>query len=330
VAGRALAFDDEALRKLLGEFVPVAGDDWYQRRRQDEEGAFFRKVADQGPRKGAGGSTRQGIYCLTASGELLAYKNASDPAVMRATLAQALRRWNALPADARRPGAVKVPGAGKADACYVRTPPEGGLVLRSFTRILDRGKGGFVCGRCESTGGDRAARDHVWLTRDEARALVPADARKGQRVEFPAAVAQRLLRFHLLDNTRGEPDSWRAEDVRRHELSWAVTSVTDAAVEMQLTGSALLATDAEPAKAKRGFDPALLGRLTYDRTTKAVTRLDLLAVGDHWGQSTYTSGARPGRQPLGIAFELTAATEPADRVPPQAAREVGRYLAPPR
>ena len=48
------------------DFVAVSADDWYERRRQDAVGAFFRKVADQGPRKGAGGGTRQGIYCLTA------------------------------------------------------------------------------------------------------------------------------------------------------------------------------------------------------------------------------------------------------------------------
>ena len=66
------------------DYVPVAGDDWYQRRREDAEGRFFRQVADQGPRRGAGGSTRQGIYCLTADGQLLAYKNAGqDASVMR-------------------------------------------------------------------------------------------------------------------------------------------------------------------------------------------------------------------------------------------------------
>src|SRR5688572_18003128 len=120
------------------EFVPVAGDDWYQRRRQDAEGLFFRRVADQGPRKGAGGGTRQGIYCLTASGKLLAYKNAHDPQVMRETLELGLRRWKVLPAEQRKPGAVEIPPPGKVDTRYTRVPPDGGLILRSYTRILDR------------------------------------------------------------------------------------------------------------------------------------------------------------------------------------------------
>src|SRR5262249_35284729 len=97
-------------------------------------------------------------------------------------------------------------------------------------------------------------------------------------------------------------------------------------VTMELTGSALLATDAEVEKATRGYDAALRGVLRYDRAKKAITRLDLLALGDHWGRSTYTPGNRAGRKPLGIAFELGAGTARADRIPPQAAREVGAYF----
>src|SRR5438046_10764948 len=100
------------------DYVPVAGDDWYERRREDAEGEFFRGVADQGPRKGAGGSTRQGIYVFTAGGKLLAYRNHHDPAVMRGVLEQALRDWRKLPE--RKAGAVAVAAAGQVDAAYAR------------------------------------------------------------------------------------------------------------------------------------------------------------------------------------------------------------------
>src|SRR5438093_5498858 len=90
-------------------YIAVAGDDWYQRRRQDAEGEFFRKVADQGPRKGEGGSTRQGIYIFTPGGKLLAYRNHQDPDVMRSVLQQGLKAWNKLPENERKPGALKVP-----------------------------------------------------------------------------------------------------------------------------------------------------------------------------------------------------------------------------
>ena len=80
------------------------------------------------------------------------------------------------------------------------------------------------------------------------------------------------------------------------------------------------------AKADRGYEASLLGYVRYDATRKTIDRFDLVAVGDHWGEGAHTRGARPGRKPLGIAFELTRGDSPADRIAPQAAREIGDYL----
>src|SRR5262245_10535535 len=287
------------------DFVPVTGDDWYQRRRQDDEGEFFRKVADQGPRKGEGGSTRQGIYCFTADGHLLAYKNAGQaPDVMRDVLRAALRAWAKLPPARRRPGGVEVPDPQKQDDNFARTPPPGGLILRVYARILDRnGQGDYVPGSCDVAGADRAARDHLWLTEAEWKSLVPADAKKGDTFPLPEAVALRIALFHLLDNTRGEPPIWRRDDLRSHKLKLTVEEVNAAGVRLRLDGAVLLATAAEAAEAKRGFDARLLGTIHYDAEKKVVDRFDLVAVGDHWGEGQYTRRARPGRKPFGVAFE---------------------------
>jgi hypothetical protein len=309
------------------DFVPVSGDDWYQRRRDDAEGRFFRGVADQGPRKGEGGSTRQGVYVCTADGQLLVYKNAQDPAVMRDVLRQGLDAWNNLPAGRRQPGAVRVGDPGEVDARYTRTPPPGTLVVTVSTRILDHaGKGELCRGTCGTVGGDHAALDHLWLTAEECRALVPDQPHKGGKVPLPPAVAERLLRFHLVDNTRGEPTMWRRQDIRSQDLTLTVEQADEDGVGLRLEGSALLATDADPARAKRGFDVRLLGRLHAGAGTKALDRFDVVAAGEHWGEGKFTPGARPGRTPLGVAFELAKGTSPVDRVPPQGAREIGEYL----
>jgi hypothetical protein len=247
--------------------------------------------------------------------------------VLLDTLRLGLKRWKALPEAERKPGAVKVPGLAKVDARYTRSLPKGGLVLNAYTRILDPdGKKGFVQGSCAFPGRDRAARDHVWLTRAEWQGLVPASPKVGQSFPMPPRIAERLLRFHCLDNTRGEPTYWRREDVRKSALTWTVEAVTPGEVRLKLTGSALLATAPEAAKAARGFDLSLLGYLTYDRARKAIARFDVVVVGDHWGQGVHTRQARPGRKPLGIALELSPGTSPGDLVPPQAARESGGYL----
>ena len=67
---------------LKTRFVPVAIDQAYQRRQQDTEGEFYRKIASQGPR-GNFNDTTQGFYIATASGALLLYNNNRNPAKIR-------------------------------------------------------------------------------------------------------------------------------------------------------------------------------------------------------------------------------------------------------
>ena len=74
-------------------------------------------------------------------------------------------------------------------------------------------------------------------------------------------VAERVLRFHLVDNTRGEPTHWRRGDVRAQSLALTVTAATPDGVELRLDGSAVLATSADVEKADRGYEVRLAGRL---------------------------------------------------------------------
>lgn len=310
------------------DYIAVAGDDWYQRRRKDAEGEFFRRVADQGPRKGEDGSTRQGIYLFTASGKLLGYKNAGqDTGVMRDVLKEGLNAWKKLPVGERTPGAIKVENIIKLDPHYNRRPPAEGVILTAYTRILERDRQGeYTAGTCEFQGGEHAARDHVWLSWGEWKSLVPADLRKGDKFPLPEAIADRLARFHLMDNTRGEPPFWKKEEVRASELTLTVEEANAGKVRLRLEGSVLLASAADVAKAERGFDVRVLGYVSYDGFKKALDRFDVVAVGDHWGEGTYTPGARPGRKPLGVVFELVKGDAALDQVPPQGAKELEEYF----
>jgi len=335
VAGRASAFSDPEIIRLASEsFVPVTGDDWYQRRRQDAVGEFFRGVARQGPRGGTDQGTNQGIYFFTASGKLLAYKNAGQNAdVMRDVFHEALAKWNRLPADERKAGAALVPdiAASDLDPRYTRGLPEAGLVVNVFTRALERDKEG----RLETCSGDtsggfhgfQTAYDHLWLTKAEWQSLLPPEPHVGDTVPLPDEISARIARFHLTDNTRGEPNMWQPHEVLRREFTLTVSEVTEERVRLKLEGSVLLATGPDPEKAKRGYDAALLGTIELDRAGGRVRRFDLAALGDTWGSGTYTRGARPGRNPLAVVFELAEGDRPADKVPPQAMREPSRYFS---
>jgi hypothetical protein len=313
------------------EYIPVAADDWYQRRRNDAEGKFFVSMANQGPRKGEGGDTRQGIYCLTADGKLLAYKNVGqNPQAMRDLLREGLSKWRKLPDSDRLPGAFHVPDHGPMDHSFFRSPPAGGLILNVYARALDRKQDeriwAFTDAVCKVGSGDEASRDHLWLTDAEWRSLLPANPRQGDKFPMPIGIAERVLRFHLVDNTRGEPPMWRREHIRRSELIWHIEDVRAETVRLRLEGSVLVATSKDLAQAERGYEATLLGYLTYNPISRDIRRFDLVSVGDHWGAGPYTRRARPGRTPLGIAFEMAGGESPADRVAPQGAREIRDYF----
>jgi hypothetical protein len=335
VAGRVLAFSDpEVIRLARTYFVPVAGDDWYQRRRQDAEGEFFRKVSDQAGRGSHdlnGGSTRQGIYCLTAAGKLLSFKNAGQlPAVTRNSLREALQNWKKLPEADRQPGAVQIPDA-DIDPRFTQVPPPGGLILNVYTRLLDHDENGGLCAHKHKTNGAlrEAQRDHVWLTESEWKALIPAQAVPGDKVSVPDTVRERLFRFHLVDSTAGEPFAWSREQIRAGSLTAVVEESSQARLKVRVEGTALLAEQMQSVKTGRGLEVQLLGYLTYDVRNKSVERFNLVAYGECWGKQAICDARDPqGRRLLGVAFELARGDTAADRVPPQAARWLAGYLQP--
>lgn len=326
MVGRALAFaDPDIIRMCSEDFVPVAGDDWYQRRRQDTEGQFFRTLADTAGKRGVGGGTRQGMYMFAADGTYLAYRNGgADPRGMAETMRQALADFKRLPPAKRTAGGIVVAPPAKVDEEFARTPPANGLIVNVYGRVLDFKDGEYRRGTQDQAGGEKAARDHLWLTADEVKQIAPAKTTPGFRYPLPEKVAERICRFHLLDNTRGEPVLWGRGDIRAKRFTLKVVSSAPEGVTLRLEGEAVMASDADVAKAERGFDVRLLGELRYVPTKGTFDKFDVLAVGSHWGETPHAGKARPGKSLLGVSFEI-APDRPSDKVPPQGVRNRDAY-----
>jgi hypothetical protein len=315
VAGRALVFSNpEVVQLLKTAFVPYAGDQWYLHRQQDPAGEFFWKVARHGHMKERPeDETRQGVYAAGPDGTFLGSINSWSAERTLTMLRTALDRW-----QKSSKSAAPETAAVSADARFLRQPPPGGLVLDVFTRIPLEPEAGEEWSTNQATG-----RDHMWLTPEEWRSLLPTQWRNGTRTALPRAVAQRLLRFHLVDNVRGEPPMWETEEVREADL-WL--RVEDAAAgRLSLQGTARLESPAGRGGTARGYDARVQGALTIDRKAGRITRCDLLAWGEAWGEGRYTGGAPKGRFPLVVAVSL-AGNRPADQIPPQGSRTVNDYF----
>jgi hypothetical protein len=282
------------------------------------EGEFIR--ANRHP---SGGNC---FVLTTPDGKKLAGGNGGGGAA--SALKEGLAKWKLL-SDAERkalpPGKEVVPP--EAARCK---PPEGGLILKSYIRNLkadERGVGDL--GRITRDDlKDRTAFPDwnpiytepahytLWLTEAEWKALVPAQPKVGDVVAIPEGIQKRLIRYHLVNGTFGLPGAWRLEDIRTSKLTLTVEK-TEPTLQMKWQGEVLLATDADIAKAQRGYEAELLGQLEFDPLKKAFTRFDIAALGLYWG-GDYEGGRfkRPGRTPLGIAFELAPGKSAADLIPP--------------
>ena len=299
MADRLLVFSNPEVQKLLKEkFIPVAGNDWYQRRRQDAEGEFFRNMASQGPRKGQGGSTRQGHYVFTASGKLLGFNNNRGPERRLAMIREALKKWHALPAAEKK---TKVPERGKVDSKFARELPKGGRIIKVYVRALEK-KNGQLMAMTGDKVGHLAAVDHLWLKPSEEKDLYQLVKAGGGAI--PAWLSARLLRFHLVDSTRGEPPLWSVKELKTQKISINGNGRAE--------GRFRMLTD----DGKRGYVGNIQGQLTFSADGK-LRGFEMVALGLHKGEGRYTKGARPGQTPLGVYFKLSDGKNPADRIPPQ-------------
>lgn len=194
-----------------------------------------------------------------------------------------------------QPSNVAAIESGTPDPRYNPQAPEGGLIVRVQAKVL----GGYEAtdDKWRRMFQSSVSRDNLWVTKSETDSLVQGI--------FPKSLQQRIARFHLVDNTRGEPPMWKPQSIRELDLKIA---------DGKITGSAHLQTSSKD----RGYVAQLLG--VIDVSGEQVTRFDLIAQGDFWGEGRYTKNAPKGVFPLAISFTLADGSDIADSIPPQGSR----------
>lgn len=285
---RESTFADPAVVDFLKtKTIPVAIDQWNQRRQKDSEGEFYRKIASQGPRHDFENGTTQGLYLAAPDGTFLAYTNNRDPEKVLQTLTTALAKYK--PTETKRLVVEKI------DKRYHLTPPEGGLVVRVCAKVM----GGYdePESHYQQIFQTALSRDNLWITKDEQASLIAG--------EFPQRLATRIAQFHLVDNTRGEGPMWKRAEVLSSRFNISGDTIIGSAEMKSLAGD-------------RTYSACLRGKIVIK--DGKVTQLNMVADGMFSGEGQYTGGAPRAQFPLAVSFTLADGTDLADSVPPQAAR----------
>jgi hypothetical protein len=292
VAFRATAFNDANVVKLLrSNFVCVGIAHNGAGRRKDAEGDFARKII------GSGG-TLQGLHVIDTTGKLVDYVYDFRPESVLAMLQRALKKFEPVEAPAI--------DFSKKDARFVL--PEGGVVVAVTSKVLAgyepiKAAKDTIGYDMEKAWKTSLGREHLWIRKDEVQALA--------KDELPETLRNRIVRYHLVDNTRGTPTGWTEADIKKLELTLR---------RGRLEGYAHLETP----RGERGYQAALLGFVQTENGK--VTRFDLVAHGQHWGEGTYTPRAPKGKFPLAVAFTLADTRDPLTKLVPDAVRCYADYL----
>jgi hypothetical protein len=318
------------IQRLRDEVIPVALDCAYLRHSDDEAGRLFRKLSDEAllnPPNPDGNRSRQGHYVASAGGTLLAAHNRRGARAVHELLDRGLERFR----QAERADVTPALGEARRDPRFDRRLPAGGLALNAYTRILgwdESAQEGPKAPRPEFVrwNRERSGFDHLWVWPEELAGLVPPRAGVGHRWNGPKTLARRIARFHLVDNVRGEPPHYRADEVRDAILTCTLTREEGERATVALSGYFLLDASGD-AKYPRGFRGGLRGEAVWNRAEKRWERVDLYAEGDTFGQGRWNPGAPLGAFRLGVAFEVVPDGF-AEDVPPQGCGDLGRYRSP--
>lgn len=311
MADRVSVYSDPRVIAATDDFVCAADEVWRLQRGSEPDCVFFQEMVTGGDRITDRG-TRQGSWVIAPSGMVLARVNTRDVDKQLEMMERGLAAWAALRDDQRR-----LPDDTGFDTMhrYEDFRPDDGLVLERIARDVDEDG-------LDGTRGRRWNRDHAWASRDELSAWMRhGELAVGDVLDW-APLAERLARFHVVDNAGGQTIPYAREDVERAELVARVVARDGARVTFELTGATRCDSDGtwhmpfsewKPLREfPHGIASTLVGRATWDADAERFDDFELVAVARRWGRTENNARGRGPDVGL-VAFHF----QPGDsRVPP--------------
>jgi len=177
-----------------------------------------------------------------------------------------------------------------------------------------------------------ASPDHLWLTEASWKSLLPTGRKEGDRYPVPKPITERILYQLGPTSLYGEGGVWSKERIRSAELHLVVEEASASRVRLRLEGAASLRLGWQDTQGRRdkygpgrdfiSYEPRFMGSLEVDPRRQVITRFSMVALGDVEGRlptANFDQSSdfdRPGRNPVGFAFELVRGDVGIDRIAP--------------
>ena len=298
------------MQRLQTEFIPFAG------RRLDLErpplGEWWSALVRSVNPRWQPGVTSQGSYVVGADGTGYAFDNYNrDPRRFLVLLDRGLAGFRQRP-----PRPVTITAA-EARACAVPPLPAGVSVVRVFTRVRPLPAG-------EPPEYNFVGREQMWIFPEEVRELLAASERGDGPFPLPRTLAARIVLFHVVDNTRGQPYPWRPQEVRRATFTARVTRRPEGRRAFSFTGD-YAKQGSTPFFTDRGHEGRMEGEFELDPKTAKIVRFRAYGEGQAWAKAPY---ARPGNPPPGrypLVIAIIDANDALSTACPPEPSETGEY-----
>ena len=262
-------------------------------------------MANEGHYRKKGG-TRQGIYVCSPNGTLLSSINSLNPNAALESIKEGLEKWKILSkSDRYLPDGFSPRVSHRWENSY----PKNGLVLKGTKADLLSDPPRF------SDRGDRWNMDHIWFSEGEVSLWLPEKYKIGEIYECPQILKDRLFRFHIVNNVRGQTLPFASQEIRGSDLRMKVTEINNKKMEIKITGKSnavakgpwLLGENIWTPKYELNHEisSTILGVATYDLIEKKFLVFELVAI-CNWRGKTENNGRKfgPDSGYIGIVYNI--------------------------
>ncbi|HEY9790416.1 MAG TPA: hypothetical protein V6D22_08455 [Candidatus Obscuribacterales bacterium] len=255
-------------------------------------------TAQLGRLPGGGGDTAQGFYIIGADGTYYGWDNSHYLPNVIKFIDKGLSDFHKRP-----PAHIEIADSQLSER-FSASPDATTSVVRVFNRISPLPDG---CDELNKSVG----RDHLWIYADEVQQLLAASNSSAQ-FPLPKTLVGRLVRFHLIDNVRGEPDQWQPSDIKQADFSANLITTTAHAKRFHFAAK----YGQEAADHQRGQTGQLEGTFDVLTDTGKVANFRAYGKAVAWGRSTWTPGEPKGK--FALVTAMVSADDPTSQVvPPQ-------------